>query len=91
MLACDFFTVDTVLLRRVYVFFVLEVGTRRVRILGVARYPSEHHPQARIQTTEGHPTIMPNQTHTHGPRFLSPTGWRWLVEGDVSALSGCGR
>jgi putative transposase len=27
MLACDFFTVDTVLLRRIYVFFVLEVGT----------------------------------------------------------------
>ena len=26
MLACDFFTVDTVLLRRVYVFFILEVG-----------------------------------------------------------------
>jgi hypothetical protein len=29
MLACAFFTVDTVLLRRIYVFFVLEVGTRR--------------------------------------------------------------
>jgi len=39
ILACDFFTVETVFLKTLYVFFFIELGTRRVHLAGVTAHP----------------------------------------------------
>ena len=40
ILATDFFTVETVGLKTLYVLFIIELGTRRVRLAGVTDHPN---------------------------------------------------
>jgi putative transposase len=42
IVACDFFTVDTVLLRRLYVLFFIELDRRRVHLAGITTNPTGH-------------------------------------------------
>jgi hypothetical protein len=40
MLACDFFTVETIRLQTLYVLFFIELGSRRVHLAGCTAMPN---------------------------------------------------
>ena len=40
ILACDFFTVETLFMRTVYVLFFIELGRRRIHLAGCTRHPN---------------------------------------------------
>jgi len=41
ILACDFFTFDTIWLQTIYVFFFIELSSRRIHFAGVTSNPSQ--------------------------------------------------
>lgn len=42
ILACDFFTVETLWLQTIYVLFFIEISSRRIHIAGFTPYPNGH-------------------------------------------------
>jgi putative transposase len=65
ILSCDFFTVDTVFFKRIYVLFFLELATRRVHVTGVTAHPS-----SAWVTQQARNLLLDLDHHADGLRFL---------------------
>jgi putative transposase len=65
LLACDFFTVETLPLQTLYVLFFIEIGTRRIHLAGSTR-----HPTAAWVTQQARQLVWKLQEQGRGMRFL---------------------
>jgi putative transposase len=86
MLACDFFHVGcAVTVRRLYVFFVIEVGTRHVRVLGVTA-----HPDGAPAVQQARNLLMDLEERGTRFRFLVRDRAGQFIEGPGAVLSAAG-
>jgi putative transposase len=86
MLACDFFHVDwAVTLKRLYVFFVIDIGTRHVHVLGVTARPDG---PWTVQAARN--LLMDLGEHADRCRFLIRDRAGQFTEASGTVLSGAG-
>jgi putative transposase len=69
MLACDFLAVDTVCLRRLYVFFVISIGSRRIEHAACTSKPD-----SAWMTQQARNLLMDLDDRGQRPRFLIHDG-----------------
>jgi putative transposase len=65
LIACDFFTVETLTLQTLYVLFFIEIGTRRIHLAGSTR-----HPTAAWVRQQARQLVWKLQEEGKGMRFL---------------------
>lgn len=65
IIACDFFTVETVWLKTLYVLFFIEISTRKVHVAGVTA-----HPDSAWVTHQARNTCIRRNDDSPPPRFL---------------------
>jgi len=75
ILACDFFTVETLWLQTIYVFFFIELGSRRVYFAGITANPNgiwiTQQARQLIWELDNTPQLFRFLIHDHDTKFSS--------------------
>jgi putative transposase len=76
MVACDFFTVDTLFLQRLYVLFFIELGSRRVHLAGCTANPdaawvTQQARQFAWHLQDGNPAVIKFLIHDRDSKFAA--------------------